>query len=106
MTAELRPPRPTPGPARAYNFPAVDRHSLANGIRLVVAPVRRLPIVTLLVITDAGALWDAPGKEGTAQLAARLLLEGAGELDAVELTERFERVGATAESGADWDAGV
>jgi zinc protease len=106
MSTAMRAPRPTPGPARAYHFPHVGRDTLANGVRLVVAPIRRLPIVTLLVITDAGALWDAPGKEGTAQLAARLLLEGAGDFEAVELTERFEKIGATAESGADWDAGV
>src|SRR3954468_11335849 len=106
MTQTARSNRPTPGPARAYHFPRVERDGLANGIRLVIAPARRLPIVTLLVITDAGALWDARGKEGTAQLTARLLLEGAGDFDAVELTERFERVGATAESGADWDAAV
>jgi zinc protease len=106
MTTTMRPARPTPGRARDYHFPKVERGTLSNGIRLVVAPVRRLPIVTVLVITDAGALWDAPGKEGTAQLTARLLLEGAGIFDAVELTEEFERIGATAESGADWDAGV
>ena len=46
------------------------------------------------------------GCEGTAPLTARLLLEGAGELDGTELNDRFEELGATIEAGADWDAAV
>jgi zinc protease len=98
--------RPTPGPTREYHFPKFERTALANGLRLIVAPIHRLPIVTVLAVVDAGALWDARGREGTAPLVARLLLEGAGTLDGAELTEGFEQLGATIESGADWDASV
>src|SRR6185436_16673775 len=79
---------------------------LANGLRIIVAPIHRLPIVTVLAVADAGALWDVKGREGTAPLVAKLLLEGAGELDGADLTERLEQLGATTESGADWDAAV
>lgn len=107
MTAVTdRPRRPVPGASREYRFPRCDRMLLSNGLRLVVAPIRRLPIVTVLAVIDAGALWDEHGKEGTAPLAAKLLLEGAGALDGAALTERFEGLGATIESGADWDAAV
>lgn len=108
MTASaiVRAPRPIPGATREYHFPRFERATLANGLRFIVAPIHRLPIVTVLAVVDAGALWDAAGREGTAPLTARLLLEGAGELDGAELTERFEQLGATIESGADWDAAV
>ena len=102
MTAE----RPKPGPTREYHFPKFERSSLRNGLRLVVAPIHRLPIVTVLAVADAGALWDETGREGTAPLVAKLLLEGAGDLDGAELTERFEQLGATIESAADWDAAL
>ena len=98
--------RPVPGATREYHFPRFERARLSNGLRLIVAPIHRLPIVTVLAVVDAGALWDAAGREGTAPLTARLLLEGAGDFDGAELTERFEQLGATIEAGADWDASV
>jgi zinc protease len=101
-----RPARPGPGAPREYHFPRFERFTLSNKLRVIVAPIHRLPIVTILAVVDAGALWDANGREGTAPLTARLLLEGAGDLDGAELTERFEQIGATIESGADWDAAV
>lgn len=104
--ATERSQRPVPGPPRDYRFPFFERASLPNGLRIVVAPIRRLPIATILAVVDAGALWDEPGREGSAALTAKLLLEGAGTLEGAELTERFERLGATIESGADWDASV
>jgi zinc protease len=98
--------RPVPGPTRDYHFPKFERASLANGLRLIVAPINRLPIATMLAVVDGGALWDKDGREGTASLAAKLLLEGAGNLDGADLTDRFEQLGASIESGADWDASV
>jgi zinc protease len=108
VTTEMapRPPRPVPGPSREYSFPRFERSALANGLRVIVAPIHRLPIVTVLAVVDAGALWDRTGREGTAPLTAKLLLEGAGDLDGAALTERFEELGATIEAGADWDAAV
>jgi zinc protease len=104
--ASERAPRPVPGPARDYHFPHFERAVLPNGLRLVVAPIHRLPVATVLAVVDAGALWDPTGREGVASLVAKLLLEGAGALDGADLTEQFERIGATVEAGADWDAAV
>jgi zinc protease len=101
-----RPPRPVPGASRDYHFPRFERSRISNNLRLVVAPIHRLPIVTVLAIVDAGALADSQGHEGIAALTAKLLLEGAGALDGADLAERFEELGATIESGADWDAAV
>lgn len=69
-----------------------------------MAPVTKLPIVTVTVIVDAGAVCDPAGREGTAQLAAKLLVEGTKSSDGAELTDRFERLGATIDAEADWDA--
>ena len=52
-----------------YAFPAVERSTLPNGLRIAVAPMPRLPIVTVLALVDAGASCDAPGREGAASLA-------------------------------------
>jgi zinc protease len=100
------PPRPAPGAPRPYRFPAFERRTLPNGLRLVVAPAPKLPVVSVSAVVDAGAAAEPAGQDGVAALAARALTEGAGALDAVALTERVERLGATIDAGADWDTAV
>ena len=98
-------PRPIPGPSREYHFPRFERRRLANGLELVVAPVTKLPLATVAIVSDAGAVCDPLGREGTAQLVAKLMTEGGTERsDGAELTARFERLGASIDSHADWDA--
>lgn len=101
MVATLR---PVAGPPRRYRFPEFRQEVLPSGIRLVTAPVTKLPIATVLVIVDAGAVNDPPGKEGVAALTARALLEGGEEMDGAAIAERFEQLGTSVESGADWDS--
>ncbi len=100
------PSRPAPGPARPYAFPAVHRAALANGLRLIVAPMPRLPLVTALALVDAGAVADPPGQEGIASLTARTLAEGVDGLDGAAITARFERLGTAFSADADWDSTV
>lgn len=95
--------RPAPGTPRPYEFPQATSLALLGGLRLVVAPMRRLPLVTILAVVDAGASGDAPGQEGTAMLAAAALAEGAAHRDGPALADAFERLGTAIESGADWD---
>ena len=97
-------PRPAPGPPRAYHFPAFERRTLRNGLRLVVAPVHKLPVVTLLAVVDAGAVCDPAGQEGVALLAARLLGEGTAALGGDEIVERFEQLGTSFDASAGWDS--
>jgi zinc protease len=75
-------------------------------MQLVVAPVSKLPVVTLLVIIEAGATADPAGRDGLAQLTARLLPEGTVHSTGAEFTERLERLGASVEAHADWDVAV
>jgi predicted Zn-dependent peptidase len=95
--------RPQPGPSRPYRFPAFERHRLANGLQLVVAPVSKLPVVSMMAIVDAGAACDPPGREGLAQLTASALIEGTRTLDGAQLTERFELLGGSVSPSTDWD---
>ncbi|HEU4632009.1 MAG TPA: pitrilysin family protein [Gemmatimonadaceae bacterium] len=99
-------PRPEPAEPRPYHFPRFERHVLDNGLGLVVAPVHKLPVVTLLAVTEAGAVADPTGREGIAQLAAAALGEGAAAGDGAELTRRFERLGTSFDAHADWDVAL
>jgi zinc protease len=98
--------RPTPGAPRAYTFPSFTSATLPNGLRVVVAPVRKLPLVTVLALVDAGSVADPAGQEGVAQLTASLLTEGTGNLTGAALAELVEMMGSTLDAGADWDSSV
>jgi zinc protease len=101
MVATLR---PKSGPARSYQFPKFHTEVLSGGIRLLVAPIAKLPVVTVLVVVNTGSTNDPAGKEGVAMLTARALLEGSDRFDGAELAEKFEQLGTSLESGADWDS--
>lgn len=101
--ARRRSSRPAPLPPRPYHFPRFERCRLANGMQVVVAPVRKLPIATVIALVDAGAVCDPRDREGSATLTADLLLEGTRTHDGLELTDRFERLGATVVTSTDWD---
>lgn len=95
--------RPEPTAPRDYRFPRWQRHRMGNGMQLVIAPVRRLPIVTLSMLIDAGAVSEQSGEEGVANLTAQALVEGTTQLTGSELAEKFERLGGSLNAGASWD---
>jgi len=95
--------RPPPLPPRPYQFPRFERALLANGLQVVVAPMRKLPITTVVALIDAGAICGYRGKEGIAGLTSELLLEGTGDFNGAELMERLERLGTTIDPSANWD---
>jgi zinc protease len=96
--------RPKPGSPRSYRFPAFTDEKLSSGVRLITAPVSKLPLVTILVLVDAGSTRETNGKEGIAALTAAALLEGTPEYNGTELSREFERLGTSLESGSDWDS--
>lgn len=98
--------RPTPGPPRDYRFPFFERVTLDNGLGVIVAPVRKLPIVSAVLVADAGAAAEPPGAFGVAELTARMLLEGTRTRNGDALSEQFERWGAAVGASADWDAAM
>jgi zinc protease len=98
--------RPVSGSPRDYHFPSFTRHALRNGLKVVIAPVKKLPVVTVLAVVDAGAIADPRGKEGLAQLTAEALREGTSLHNGIEILEGFERLGSSFEAGSDWDSTV
>lgn len=97
------PARPVAAPPKPYRFPRFEIATLDNGLRVIVAPVRMLPVVTALLLVDAGASAEPGAQDGVANLTARGLLEGTMRRDGNALTEQFERLGAGVFAGADWD---
>lgn len=99
--------RPLPDPPRPYRFPPFQRGRLANGVQILVAQVRRTPLVTLRIVLDAGAARDPLEEAGLASLTAQAVAEGTVRLDGALLAREFERLGGTLSTHISWDsAGV
>lgn len=64
-----------------------------NGARIYFVAAPELPMVDVHVVFDAGSGRDGD-KPGIAHLTNGLLAEGAGDLDANAIAERFDNVGA------------
>lgn len=105
-TAQAPPARPGAGTPRPYRFPHFETRILANGLRILVAPIHAYPVVTILAVVEAGATRDPRDAEGVAQLATRALNEGTRTMTALELAQRLEMLGSTLDTGADWDSAI
>ncbi len=95
--------RPLPGPPREYHFPRFERQVLSNGLSVIVAPVRKLPVVSVAAVIGTSAVDDPPGLEGVAELTAQALREGTATRDGMKLSLDLEKLGTSLEAGADWD---
>ena len=73
-----------------------------NGARVYFVAAPELPIVDMQIIFNAGAARDKD-KAGTAVLTNALLSEGAGDLSANQISERFDELGARFGSDAQRD---
>jgi predicted Zn-dependent peptidase len=96
------------GPAVAGEFrlPPVTRVTLENGLRLVVAEQREVPLVEMQLLVGAGSAQDPAGEEGVAALTARALTRGAGTRSAVELARAIESLGGEVSAGAGTDGTI
>ena len=96
--------RPTPGTPRPYDFPAVSRSRLANGLSLAIIDLPGRPLVSGSLLLRNGAADEPDGEGGATVLAARALTEGTERYDAIALVEAGERLGASLHAEAGWDA--
>jgi predicted Zn-dependent peptidase len=94
---------PAPGEPLPFLFPAIERHTLANGIRVCTIEHHEVPLVTCFVLTPVGSSQDPGDRHGLAALTGDLLDEGSGDLEALQIHEALGRIGAhvDTEIGAD-----
>jgi predicted Zn-dependent peptidase len=105
MTAD-RTRLPVPGPARPFHFPAIDKSTLSNGMRVWSAHHSTIPVVTLALMIRRGAADDPSGREGLAAISIDMMDEGSGELSAIEIHEALSRLGGQLDSDIGADAAV
>jgi len=73
----------------------IHRYELRCGARLLVSPRPGAPVCAVQAHVRGGHSLDAPGLEGTAYLAGRLVEQGTKHYDEEEIADTLERNGGT-----------
>ena len=88
--------------AAAERFP-MHKRVLDNGLTVLFKRRPGRPVVGVAMHTRAGAGFDPPGKEGTAQLMADMLSKGTGKLSQEDVAKKFDFWGGNYSIGVDRD---
>jgi zinc protease len=94
---------PAAGEPPPLSLPTIQRATLSNGLKVVLAERHDHPIVDLRLLVDAGYAADQFASPGTAKLAMNMLDEGTGSRSALEVADALERLGARLGTGSDLD---
>ena len=96
--------RPPAGAPRPYRFPGFVRHDLSNGLGVWLVPLADRELVSVHLLTDAGAAAEDEAQAGVAALTSQLLVTGTRTLDAGAFAEATERLGIEVGSESSWDS--
>ncbi|WP_269515281.1 M16 family metallopeptidase [Brevundimonas subvibrioides] len=98
-----RDPMPAIGQVPDLEFPAVERATLSNGVKVVYARVDTVPVTRVAVEFDAGYAADPADRLGAQAMMLDLLDEGTTTRSSNQLAEEEERLGASINVGASMD---
>ena len=97
---------PTPAKELLFNIPEIKFLKLGNGIDISFVHKKKLPIVYSEIIVFSGCRFDPTEKKGLGYLTSLLMDEGAGEFDALQLSEEFEKLGTVFSVSTDHDTAI
>ncbi len=75
--------------------PRIEKRILPNGLEVIVAERRGLPVVSAVLQIRECNLLEGPDKAGESALTAEMLDEGAGKRSALEISEDISALGAS-----------
>ncbi|HEX8614070.1 MAG TPA: pitrilysin family protein [Telluria sp.] len=106
---------PALGEAPDVKFPAMQKATLSNGLKVILLERHSAPIVNVALAIDAGTAADTPAKAGLASLTLELLDKGTrggnsggnsggnGGRDAYQMSDALESLGARLFTGTGSD---
>ncbi|MFN7111763.1 MAG: M16 family metallopeptidase [Brevundimonas sp.] len=101
-----RMPKPEIAAVANVDFPAIQRTRLSNGLEVVYAQRDAVPATKIAIDFDAGLAADDASKLGLQSLMLDLMDEGTRMMNATQLAEAQEALGATISTGASMDRSV
>lgn len=94
---------PKPGEGPEPKFPVTQRGKLSNGLEVIVAERRGVPVVNMNLLVDAGFAADQFAQPGTATLAMNMLDEGTKAKNSIEISKELASLGAALGAGSNLD---
>jgi zinc protease len=94
---------PEPGAPPDTKFPELERATLSNGLKIVLARRTSIPQVRFDLLLDAGFAADQSAIPGTASLALAMLDEGTVQRNALQISDELAQLGANLGTGSKLD---
>jgi zinc protease len=85
---------PPMGKPESLRLPPMQRATLSNGLKVVLAERHDAPVVNFSMLVDSGYASDSPDLPGVASLSLRMLEEGTPSRSSLKIGEEFEALGA------------
>ncbi|HZM02066.1 MAG TPA: pitrilysin family protein [Candidatus Saccharimonadales bacterium] len=95
---------PQPEPLPQVKFPALQRVTLSNGLKIILAERHGLPLTDFELLVNAGYAADQFATPGTASLAMDMIGEGTKSRSALEISDQLARLGASLNTHCDLDS--
>jgi zinc protease len=94
---------PALGDPMSLKLPPLQRATLGNGLKIVLAERHTAPVVNFTLIVDSGYSADPASATGTASFEQRMLEEGTPTRDSLKIGEELESLSANFNAGANLD---
>jgi zinc protease len=97
---------PAAGDAMSLKLPPMQKATLANGLKIMLAERHTAPVVNLSLLVDSGYSADPASESGTASFEQRMLEEGTPTRDSLKIGEELESLSANFNASANLDWSV
>ena len=77
-----------------FNIPSVNNFELNNSLKIFFSEKNDLPIIRITLLVNSGSRFDPVKNKGLSNLLTMCIDEGAGYLNALQLADEFEMLGA------------
>jgi zinc protease len=94
---------PAMGEPMSLKLPSLQKSTLSNGLKIVLAERHSAPVVNLTLLVDSGFSADPPEASGTDSFEQRMLEEGTPTRDSLKIGEELESLSANFSAIANLD---
>ncbi len=94
---------PALGSAEALKLPPMQKATLSNGLKIVLAERHSAPVVNFSLLLNGGFSSDSVNAYGTCSFAQRMLEEGTPTRDSLQIGEQLESLSANFSAEANLD---
>jgi zinc protease len=103
-TAKLdRSTEPAMGKPESLRLPPMQKTTLSNGLKVILAERHEAPVVNFSMVVDSGYASDSPQLPGVASLALRMLEEGTPKRGSLQISEELAALGANFSTSTNLD---